>query len=302
MDSTPAFPHRAASQPGLTAIDSAAVDHAEVDHALSAHRLKSFVVTGGARGIGRAIVEAIIDAGHGAVVFDRDPAALEWAANRPAYERIRGVSGDAGDPDDCRRAAGVAAELGELSGWINNAAVFRDHFLHESPQQVLEAIDANLRLAIVGTSVAVEWLRSSGFGGSIVNISSHQGSRAVPGALAYATAKAGIEGLTRATAVDYGADDIRANALALGTIYTERLAAELEAMDADERELRLADLTALHPLGRIGSPTDVAAAVMYLLSDEASFVSGAIIPVDGGRSSLGLDPEARLPRSTLSRV
>ena len=236
------------------------------------------------------------------MVFDREATALDWAENRPAYERMRGVAGDAGDPQDCRRAAATAAELGELSGWVNNAAVFRDDFLHEAPERVIEAIDANLRLAIVGTSVAVDWLRSTGFGGSVVNISSHQGSRAVPGALAYATAKAAIEGLTRATAVDYGPDDIRVNALALGSIHTERLDAELAAMDEDERELRLADLTALHPLGRIGSPADVAAAVMYLLSDDASFVSGAIIPVDGGRSSLGHDPEARLPEVRLSRV
>jgi len=265
------------------------------EHALSAHRARSFVVTGAARGIGRAIAEAIIAAGHGAVAFDRDPEALEWAANRPAYERIRGVAGDAGSVEDCRRAAAVAGELGELSGWINNAAVFRDEFLHDSPERVLGAIDANLRLAIVGTSVAVEWLRRTGFGGSIVNISSHQGSRAVPGALAYATAKAGIEGLTRATAVDYGADDIRANALALGTILTERLEIELAGMQDDEREVRIAELTALHPLGRIGATSDVAAAVVYLLSDDASFISGAVIPIDGGRSALGHDPEARIP-------
>lgn len=266
-----------------------------VDHALTAHRLRSFVVTGAARGIGRAIVEAIVASGHGAVAFDREESALGWASSRPAYDRIRAVVGDAGNPDDCRRAAAVAAELGALSGWINNAAVFRDDFLHESPDRVIAAIDANLRLAIVGTAVALDLLRSSGLGGSIINISSHQGARAVPGALAYATAKSAIEGLTRATAVDYGADDIRANALALGTIYTGRLEAELAGLEVDEREARLAELSALHPLGRVGSTADVAAAVVFLLSDEAAFISGAVIPVDGGRAALGQDPEARYP-------
>lgn len=266
-----------------------------VDRALTAHRLRSYVVTGAARGIGRAIVEAIVASGHGAVAFDREETALEWAANRPAYERLRAVTGDAGSTDDCRRAAVAAEELGELSGWVNNAAVFRDEFLHESPDRVISAIDANLRLAIVGTSVALEVFRASGLGGAIINISSHQGSRAVPGALAYATAKSAIEGLTRATAVDYGADDIRANALALGTIYTGRLEAELAALDVDDREERLAELSALHPLGRIGSTADVAAAVVFLLSDEAAFITGAVIPVDGGRSALGQDPESRYP-------
>ena len=229
------------------------------------------------------------------MAFDREEAALEWAAGRPAYERLRVVVGDAGNYDDCRRAAAAAAEVGSLSGWINNAAVFRDDFLHDAPDRVITAIDDNLRLAVVGTSVALEHLRASGFGGSIVNISSHQGSRAVPGALAYATAKAAIEGLTRATAVDYGADDIRANALALGTIYTGRLEAELAAQEVDDREARLAELAALHPLGRIGSTADVAATVVFLLSDEAAFISGAVIPVDGGRAALGQDPEARYP-------
>lgn len=113
----------------------------------------------------------------------------------------------------------------------------------------------------------------------------------VRGALPYATAKAAIEGLTRALAVDYGPQGIRVNAVALGSIYTERyeaFLAELEPAAAlrIEEEMRL-----LHPIGRVGRPEEVAAIIVYLLSDEASFVNGAIVPVDGGRSALGRDPE-----------
>jgi len=104
----------------------------------------------------------------------------------------------------------------------------------------------------------------------------------VPGALPYAVAKAAVEGLTRAVAVDYGGWGIRCNAVALGSIRTSRMTGAVESAAAP-----------LHPLGRVGQGSEVADVVAGLLAP--GFVSGAVIPVDGGRSVLGHDPEARLP-------
>ena len=124
--------------------------------------------------------------------------------------------------------------------------------------------------------------------GAIVNVSSHQAQRPVRGAMTYATAKAAIEGLTRALAVDHGPDGIRTNAVALGSISTARY----EAYRAQHPEVD-AQMAALHPLGRVGAAVEVADAVAFLLSDQAGFVNGAVLPVDGGRAVNGPDPEAR---------
>ncbi|MFC9977838.1 SDR family NAD(P)-dependent oxidoreductase [Spirillospora sp. NPDC127200] len=254
----------------------------------------SYVVTGGGRGIGRAVVERLLAAGGTVVAVERDPAALAWMKEHSERGRLIGLTGDAADERTAGRAADAAEAVAPLAGWVNNAAVFRDASVHSSSaQRTLELIALNLDAAVVGCTTAVRRFLAAGSSGAIVNVSSHQARQAVPGALPYVTAKAAIEGMTRSLAVEYGPRGIRVNAVAPGSVHTERYTDHLAAQGPEAAARTKEQMSVLHPLGRVADAHEVASAITYLLSSEAGFITGATVPVDGGRTVLAHDPEAR---------
>jgi NAD(P)-dependent dehydrogenase (short-subunit alcohol dehydrogenase family) len=235
---------------------------------------RSHVVTGGGRGIGRAIVERLLADGDAVVAIELDPSALGWL---DGVERATAVVGDASDEAVTERAADAAQAAAPLAGWVNNAAVFRDASVDTaSTRELLDLINVNLALAVVGCATAVRRFLAAGTAGAIVNVTSHQAHLAVPGCTPYVTAKAATEGLTRALAVEYGARGIRVNGVGPGATVTP-----INRAWVDD-PVKAAMVTSHIPLNRAGTADEMAGVCAFLASDDGAYITGQTIFVDGG--------------------
>lgn len=238
------------------------------------------LVTGASRGIGACVARSFAKAGAAVALASRDETALAGVA-----AQIRDEGGTAlVVPTDVSDEAAVAnlveavlTQFGRLDFACNNAAGggHRPTPLADVP---VEAFDSGLTVTLRGVFLAMKYeipaMLSSG-GGAIVNTSSTAGLQAVGGLAAYASAKHGLEGLTKVAALDYAARGIRVNAVAPGPILTDSLAR------AGEDAQRAA--AAAMPMQRVGQPGEVAAVVVWLCSEEASYITGATVVIDGGK-------------------
>jgi NAD(P)-dependent dehydrogenase (short-subunit alcohol dehydrogenase family) len=246
---------------------------------------KVALIAGASKGIGAATAEAFAAAGAAVVIGARDLAALESVAGRI---RERGgqalaVRTDVSDVASMRGMVDAAlTEFGRLDVAFNNAtdgprpAPLADI----DPEEFDRGIATNIRGTFLGMKFQIPAMLATG-GGAIVNMASRAGDIGVANLAAYVAGKAGIIGLTKVAALDYADQGIRVNVLAPGTILTHNLER------AGEQAQRGAAMAT--PMGRIGTVSEVAQAVLWLCSDAASFITGAVVPIDGGQSA-GVKP------------
>jgi NAD(P)-dependent dehydrogenase (short-subunit alcohol dehydrogenase family) len=232
------------------------------------------IVTGAASGIGKATVDRLVAAGTSVVAVDRDP--IPWVESTDAPTVIT-VLGDVADPETNAAAVELALDtFGRLDAAVFNAGVSMSGGLLDLPlEQFDRAIEINVRAVALGIRSVVPAMRAGGTGRIVVTAST-SGIGGDPNMWAYNTAKGAVINLVRAAAVDLGADAITVNAVCPGpteTAMTSAISTLPDVYDGLRRRI---------PLQRWGRPEEIAAVIAFLTSADASFVNGAIIPVDGG--------------------
>jgi 3-oxoacyl-[acyl-carrier protein] reductase len=227
------------------------------------------LVTGASKGIGRSIAEELARAGAEVVVGYRTGA--EEAESLAGEIGARTVQADVSSPED---AARLVEEAGDLDILVNNAGLTRDGLLARMPDDDWRTVIETNLSSVFYTCRAVCRPMMKKRSGSIVNVSSIVGVHGNPGQTNYAASKAGIIGFTKALARELGTRGVRANVVAPGYVAT-RLT---DVLPEEAKAAMLANT----PLGRLGEPEDVAGAVRFLCSDEASFITGDVLLVDGG--------------------
>ena len=241
---------------------------------------KVALVTGAQQGIGKAIALAYGREGASVVVnyLDSQAAAEEIAAQiRALGQRAVPIAGDVAQAADVRRMVEVGESLGGIDILVNNAGIFpRVEFLDMTEAQWDEVLNVNLKGTFLCTQAVAQKLVERGRGGAVINLASSAAFRSSPRGVHYVASKAGIVGVTRATALELAPYRVRVNAIAPGTTDTAQ-----PRYGMSEEELQAAGRQV--PLGRMGTPEDVADLAVFLASEEARHITGQTLHVNGGQ-------------------
>jgi NAD(P)-dependent dehydrogenase (short-subunit alcohol dehydrogenase family) len=237
---------------------------------------KTVLVTGSTSGIGRATAERFAAAGAQVIVSGRDQTRGEEvvAQIEKSGGRARFIAADLDGPDGAR---GLAEEAGDVDVLVNNAGVFPFAATHETTDdQIDEVLRVNVAAPFHLTGALAPKMASRG-GGAVINVSTMAARFGLPGLAAYGASKAAVELLTKTWAAEYGPQGVRVNAVAPGPTRTPGTEAMGDGLD---------DLAATLPLGRSADADEIARTIVFLASDDATFVNGAILAVDGGRTAV----------------
>lgn len=244
---------------------------------------KTALITGGASGIGYQTARLFAQSGARVGIAD-----INESEGRAAEEEIRASGGeviftpcDVTSSQDCQKSVSITAEtFGGIDFLFNNAGIIRRaSVLTLSEENWDKVIAVNLKSIYLMSKYAIPYMLKSG-GGSIVNVSSGWGLQGGRDAVSYCASKGGVVNMTRAMALDHGPENIRVNCICPGDTSTPMLLDEAQQLNIPEKDFLLS--SADRPLGRIGSPDEIARTVLFLCSDAASFITGAVLAVDGG--------------------
>ena len=238
-------------------------------------------ISGGGRGLGEVMAKFFANEGASVVIGDvledegkQTEAEINEAGGQCLFVRL-----DVTDETQWQQAiASTLAGFGKLNILVNNAGIYRTHRVEDTTSEEWDQVLAvNGKGVFLGTKAAIPEMRKAG-GGSIINLSSVAGLVGSADSAAYNASKGAVRLLTKSTAIQYAKEDIRANSIHPGTIETP-MTADLLAGDGRQDRMNRT------PLGRLGRPEDVAYGALYLASDEASFVTGSELVIDGGRTA-----------------
>jgi len=257
-----------------------------------------YIVTGAARGIGKGIARRLLEEGASVWIADIEAAGIDGTVED--LSTLGPVAGGLTDVSKRHQVATMIAatvsRFGALDGLVNNAGIAHHAAFIEIDDDDWDRIfETNLRGAFLGTQLAARQMIAQGTGGSIVNIASTNGMRGQPMLAPYGASKAGIINLSQTAALELGRQGIRVNALSPGTVWNE-MSASAGWDDALWTAIR-----SHNALDTFGTPADIAAAAAFLLSDDARFVTGTTMVVDGGLTARQLNIDEAIQRQSTTK-
>ena len=252
---------------------------------------KVVLITGGGSGLGRATAVRVASEGGKLALVDiseqgleaSKAAILEAAPDAEVFTTTADVSSEA---DTDAYVAATLERFGRIDGFFNNAGIEGRQNLTEDfgADEFERVVSINLRGVFLGLEKVLKVMREQG-SGFVVNTASVGGIRGVGNQSGYAAAKHGVVGLTRNSAIEYGQFGVRINAIAPGAIWTPMVENSMRQLDAENPKQAAEQFIQINPTKRYGQPEEIAAVVAFLLSDDASYINAAVVPIDGGQSA-----------------